>query len=169
MQELNNQIIADLLCEEIMAPKADTEIDPIFIDDNDIFAKDDLADENKEFIKNLLDKSNYNSILISSDEEEGDRQDLQQTDLLNKDLVGADAKTEYDIPSFDKPTFKSEPLFDVMPKEEIDLLTINPAISVTNENGDDDLIYVKYIHPPPVNPPQLIHPRDRYRKKVERL
>ena len=169
LQELNNQAIADLLCEEIMAPKADTEIDPIFIDDNDIFAKDDLANGNKEFIKNLLGKSNYNSILISSDEEEDDRQDLLQTDLLNKDLVGADAKTEYDIPSFDKPTFKSEPLFDVVPKEEIDLPTIDPTISVTNENGDNDLIYVKYIHLPPVNPPQLIHPRDRYRKKVEQL
>ena len=130
LQELNNQTIADLLCEEIMASKADTEIDPIFIDDNDIFAKDDLADENKEFIKNLLDKSNYNSIFISSDEEEDDRQDLLQTDLLNKDLVGADAKTEYDIPSFDKPTFKSEPLFDVVPKEEIDLPTIDPIIDL---------------------------------------
>ena len=57
-QELNDQAIADLLSEEIMVPKADTEINPIFIDDNDIFAKDDLTDENKEFIKNLLDKSN---------------------------------------------------------------------------------------------------------------
>ena len=66
LQELKDQAIADLLSEEIMAPKADTEIDPIFIDDNDIFVKDDLANENKEFIKNLLDKSNYNSILISS-------------------------------------------------------------------------------------------------------
>ena len=56
-----------------------------------------------------------------------------------------------------------------MPKEEIDLPTIDPSINVTNENGDDDLIYVKYILPPPVNPPQLIHPRYRYRKKVKQL
>ena len=50
LQELNDQAIADLLSEEIMVPQADTEIDPIFIDDDDIFAKDDLTNENKEFI-----------------------------------------------------------------------------------------------------------------------
>ena len=169
-EEVNDQAIADRLFEEIMAPKADTEIDPIFIDDNDIFAKDDLTDENREFIKNLLDKSNYNSILISSNEEEDGRQDLLQTDLFNKDLVGEDTKTDYDIPSlFDKPTFKPEPLFEAVPKQEIDLPTIDPTTSVTNENSDDDLIYVNYIPLPPVNPPQLIHPRDRYRKNVKEL
>ena len=170
MQELNDQAIADLLFEEIMAPKADTEIDPIFIDDNDIFPKDDLTNENKEFIKNLLDKSNYNNILISSDEEKDGRQDLIQTDLFNKDLVGEDAKTDYGIlPLFDKPTFKPERLFEVVPKEEIDLPTIDPTKNVTNENGDDDQVYVNYIPPPAVNPPQHIHPRDRYRKKVKEL
>ena len=81
LQELNDQVIADLLSEEIMVPQLDTEIDPIFIDDDDIFGKDDLTGENKEFIKILLDKSNNNSILISSHEEEDDRQDLIQTDL----------------------------------------------------------------------------------------
>ena len=70
---------------------------------------------------------------------------------------------------FDKPTFKPEPLFEVVPKEEIDLPIIDPTINVTNENGDDDLIYVNYIPPPPVNPPQLIHPRDRYKKNVKQL
>ena len=166
MQEVNDQVTGDLLSQEIMAPKADTEtdtdIDPIFIDDNDIFAKDELADENKEFIKNLLDKSNYNSILISSDEEEDDRQDLIQTNLFNKDLVSEDAKTDYGIPSlFDKPIIKSEPLFEVLPKEEIDLPTIDPTINVTHKNGDDDLIYVHYIPRPPVNSLQLIILRDR--------
>ena len=58
LQELNDQAIADIVSEEIMAPKADTETDPIFIDDNDIFAKDDLIDENREITKNLLDRSN---------------------------------------------------------------------------------------------------------------
>ena len=84
-----------------MVPQPDTEIDPIFIDDDDIFVKDDLTDENKEFMKNLLDKSNYNSILISSDEEEDNRQDSIQTNLFNKDLVGEDTKTDNDIPLFD--------------------------------------------------------------------
>ena len=49
---------------------------------------------------------------MSSDKEEDDRQDLIQTDLFNKDLVGEDTKTDY------KPTFKPEPLFEVLPKEE---------------------------------------------------
>ena len=107
MQEPNDQAIADLLYEENMAPNADTETSPIFIDDNDIFAKDDLTNENKEFVKNLLDKSNYSSILISSDEEKVDRQDLIQTGVFNKGLVGEDTKTDYDIPClFDKSTFK---------------------------------------------------------------
>ena len=51
LQELNDQAIPDLLSEEVMVPEADTQIDPIFIDDDDIFAKDDLTDENKEFKK----------------------------------------------------------------------------------------------------------------------
>ena len=168
MQELNDQAVADLLSEEIMVPEADTETDPIFIDINDIFAKHDLTDENKEFIKNLLGKSNYNRIIISSDEEEDDRQDLIQTDLFNKDLVGEDTKTDYDIPSlFDKSTFKPEPLFEVVPKQEIDLPTIDPTVNVTNENGDNDLVYVNYIPQSTVILPQLIHPTDRYRKKVK--
>ena len=50
LQELNNQVIAELLSEEVMVPQIDTEIDPLFIDTDDVFAKDDLADENKKFI-----------------------------------------------------------------------------------------------------------------------
>ena len=130
LQELNDQAIDDFLSEEVMVPKAETDIDPIFIDDDDdddddIFAKDDLTNENKEFIKNLLDRSNYNSIFITSDKEEDTRQDLIQSDLFNKDLVGADMKTDYDIPLFDKPIIKIEPTTDVVPKEDIDLPTID--------------------------------------------
>ena len=51
LQELNDQAIADLLYEELNAPTTNTQIDPIFIDDNDVFSKDDLTDENKELIK----------------------------------------------------------------------------------------------------------------------
>ena len=67
LQELNDQAIADLLSEEVMVPQIDTEIDLLFIDDNDIFPKDDLTDENKKFIKTMLDKSNYD---ISSDNDD---------------------------------------------------------------------------------------------------
>ena len=47
------------MSEEINAPKIDNKIGNIFIDDNDIFSKDELTDDDKAFIKNLLDKSNY--------------------------------------------------------------------------------------------------------------
>ena len=111
MRELNDQGIADLLPEEVMAPKADTEIDPIFIDDNDIFAKEDLTDENKQFIKTLLDKSNYNDFFSHDDQ-----QDLIQTDLINTDLVGGDGtRTDYNLP-FENETFNIEPTIDVFAK-----------------------------------------------------
>ena len=57
MQELNDQVIADLLSEEVMAHNVDTEIDPIFIDDNDIFSKDNLTDEDKKIIKHCYIKA----------------------------------------------------------------------------------------------------------------
>ena len=59
LEELNDQAIADILSEEVMAPKVDTEIDLVFIDDDDVFSKDELTDQDKELIKTLLDKSNY--------------------------------------------------------------------------------------------------------------
>ena len=62
LQELNDQAI---------------EIDPVFIDDNDVFFKDELTDENKAFIKTVLDKANYTDTLGDQD----DRQKLIQGDL----------------------------------------------------------------------------------------
>ena len=164
LQELNNQAIADLLFEEVMVPEIDTQIDPIFIDDNDIFAKDDLTDENKEFIKTLLDKSNYTGV-FSSDEDE--QQDLIQTNLTNTDLVGSD-RTDYNL-LFDNETNKIKRTFDVVPIDKIDSPIIDPTINVTTQNGDNDLVYIKYIPPPPDNPPQLIHLHNRYRQKVKQL
>ena len=164
LQELNDQAIADLLSEEVMVPEVDTQIDPIFIDDNGIFAKDDLTDENKEFIKSLLDKSNHTGV-FSSDEDE--QQDLIQTNLTNTDLVGSD-RTDYNL-LFDNETNKIKRTFDVVPKDEIDLPIIDPTINVTTRNSDEDLVYVKYIPPPPDNPPQLIHLHNRYRQKVKQL
>ena len=118
-----------------MAPKADTEIDTLFIDDNNIFAKDELTDENTEVIKTLLDRSNYASNIISSDEED-DQQDLIQTDLTSTGLVGDSTRTDDNLP-FETETLKIKPAIDVVPKEEIDLRTIDPTINVTTENGDD--------------------------------
>ena len=67
MKELNDQAITDVLSEEVMVPKVDTEIDLVFNDNTDIFSKDDLTDQDKEFIKTLVDKINYD---LSSDDED---------------------------------------------------------------------------------------------------
>ena len=88
LQELNDQVIVDLLYEELNAPTT-TQIDPIFIDDNDVFSKDDLTDENKELIKTLLDNSNY----FFDNAQKDDQQELIQTDLSNTQLTG-DATTD---------------------------------------------------------------------------
>ena len=79
LQELNDQAIAAVLSEEANAPKTDTEIDPVFICANDAFYKDTLTDENKLFIKTLLDKGNYKYIL-GNIEDKDDQQKLIQGD-----------------------------------------------------------------------------------------
>ena len=55
LQELNDQAIAAVFSEETDVPQIDTQIDTIFIDHNELFGKDELTDENKAFIKTLLD------------------------------------------------------------------------------------------------------------------
>ena len=74
LQGLNDQAIAAVLFEEANPPKIDTEIDPVFIADNDT---DKLTDENKAFIKVLLDKANYKDIL-GDIEDKGNRQKIIQ-------------------------------------------------------------------------------------------
>ena len=66
------------MSEETDAPQIDTQIDTIFIEDNELFAKDELTDENKAFIKTLLDKANYKDILYDN---KGNQQKLIQDDL----------------------------------------------------------------------------------------
>ena len=51
LQELNDQAIAAVLSKKTDVPQTDTQIDTIFIDDNEVFGKDELIDENKVFIK----------------------------------------------------------------------------------------------------------------------
>ena len=77
-QELNDQAIAAILSDETDSPQIGTKIDNIFIDDNELFGKDQLTEENKAFIKTLLDKANYNDIL---DDIKDDQQKLIQDDL----------------------------------------------------------------------------------------
>ena len=78
------------MSEETDAPQIDTKIDNIFIDDNELFGKDELTDENKAFIKTLLDKANYKDILDNIND---DQQELIQDDLSIPIPTG-DIKTE---------------------------------------------------------------------------
>ena len=71
-------------------PQIDTQVDTIFIDGNELFGKDELTDENKAFIKTLLDKANYKDIL---DDIKDDQQKLIQDDLSIPIPTG-DIKTE---------------------------------------------------------------------------
>ena len=148
------------MSEEINTLEANTQIDPIFIDDYDIFSKDNLIDENKEFIKTLLDKSNY----FFDDDDDDEQQKLIQTDLSKPQMTG-DMNTEKIIPvetpiyNIDTPVTKVEP--------PIDDPFINTADDITEQ--DDNLIYAKYAPPPPDNPVELIHPREKFRQKVKQL
>ena len=83
LQELNDQTIAAILSKKIDAlheidEKIDTQIDTIFIGDNELFAKDELTDDNKAFIKTLFDRANYKDILGNN---KGDQQKTIQDDL----------------------------------------------------------------------------------------
>ena len=90
LQELNGQAIAAVLSEETDVPQIDTQIDTIFIDDNELFGKDELTDENKAFIKILLDKVNYKDIL--DDIKDGEQKLIQ--DNLSIPIPTGDIKTE---------------------------------------------------------------------------
>ena len=90
LQELNGQATAAVLSEEIDQLQIDTQIDTIFIDDNELFGKDEMTDENKAFIKTLLDKANYKAIL---DDIKDDQQKLVQDDL-SIPIPADDIKTE---------------------------------------------------------------------------
>ena len=78
------------MSEETDAPQIDSQIDTIFIDDNELFGKGELTDENKTFIKTLLDKANYKDIL---DDIKDDQQKLIQNEL-SLPIPTGDIKTE---------------------------------------------------------------------------
>ena len=98
----------------------DTQIDTIFIDDNELFDKDELIDENKAFIKTLLDKANYKDSL---DNIKDDQQKVIQDDLSNVPMpTTADTKTEIidDVAPPNVPLFfltENEIFDDVVPAD----------------------------------------------------
>ena len=59
-----------ILSEKTDVPQIDSKIDNTFIDDNELFAKDEVTDEDKAFIKTLLDKANYKDILDDSKDDQ---------------------------------------------------------------------------------------------------
>ena len=123
------------MSEETDAPQIDTQINIIFIDDNELFSKDELTDENKAFIKTLLYKANYKDIL---DNIKDDQQKLIQ-DNLSVTIPTGDIKTEI--------------IDDVVPP--------NPLFFPTENEIFDDIVppAVPFITPktefiPDLTPPQ---------------
>ena len=126
LQDINDQAIAAILSEETDAPQIDTKIDNIFIDDNELFPKDELTDENKAFIKTLLDKVNYEDILYDIKD---DQQKLIQDDLsvpIPEPQPTADIKT-----AIIDDVVPPDPLF--FPNEN-EILEIDDAIPSTVSN-----------------------------------
>ena len=159
LQEFNDQAIAAVLSEETDVPQIDTQIDTIFIDDNELFGKDELTDKNKGFIKTLLDKANYKDIL---EDIKDDQQKLIQDDLSIPIPTG-DIKTETidDVVPPDLLFFPTEnEIFDDIAPPTVPLVTpkaefipnMTPAQktgikSFDDKNSDDYLKVLKIYRP----------------------
>ena len=115
------------MSEETDVPQIDTQIDTICIDDNELFGKDELTDENKAFIKTLLDKANYKDIL---DDIKDDQQKLIQDDLSIPIPTGA---------------IKTEIIDDIVPPDPLFFPTENEIFEI------DDVIHSTV---PNLTPPQ---------------
>ena len=85
-----------------------------------------VDDKNWDNCVNLLETHRPDLLVDEPDNALDNRQNLIQTDLFNKDLIGEDTKTEHDILN---PTIKTEPKIDIVPK---DVPSIDPTIRVTN-------------------------------------
>ena len=151
LQELNDQAIATVLSEETDVPQIDTQIDTIFIDENELFGKDELTDENKAFIKTLLDKANYKDIL---DDIKDDQQKLIQDDLSIPTPAG-DIKPEIidDVVPPDPLFFRTEneifEVDDVIPSTVSNLTPPQKAgiKSVDDKNYEDYLKILQIYRP----------------------
>ena len=151
LQEIYDQAIAAVLSEETDVPQIDTQIDTIFIDDNELFGKDKLTDENKAFIKTLLDKANYKDIL---DDIKDDQQKLIQDDLSIPIPTG-DKKTEIidDVVSPDRLSFPTEnetfEIDDIVPSTVPNLMPLQKTgvKSVDDKNYEDYLKTLQIYRP----------------------
>ena len=131
---------SSVLSEETDGPQIDTQIDTVFIDYDELFGKDELTDENKAFIKTLLDKANYKDIL---DNIKDDQQKLIQDDLSIPIPIG-DIKTEIidDVvlpPDIFTP--KTEFVPDLTPPQKTD-------IKIVDDKNYEDYLKVLQIYRP---------------------
>ena len=146
LQELNDQAIAAVLSDKIDVPQIDTQIDTIFIDDNELFGKDELTDENKAFIKTLLDKANYKDIL---DDIKDDQQKLIQEDL-SIPIPPGDIKTEVidDVVPPDPLFFPTEnEIFEIEDVIPLTVPNLMPPQKTAAKSVDDknDVDYLKML------------------------
>ena len=58
-QELTDKTIAHVLSEETDNPQMDGKIEDIFIDDDEKFYKENMTEKDKEFSRELVDKTNF--------------------------------------------------------------------------------------------------------------
>ena len=130
------------MSEETDVPQIDTKINNIFIDHNELFDKDELTDENKAFIKTLLDNANYKDIL---DDIKDDQQKLIQDDL-SIPIPISDIKTEIIDDSVVQPppdnfTPKTEFVPELTPPQKTGIK------SVDNKNYEDYLKVLQIYRP----------------------
>ena len=147
------------MSEETDAPQIDTQVNTIFIDYNELSGKDELTDENKAFIKTLLDKANCKDIL---DDIKDDQQKLIQ-DNISVPIPTGDIKSEIiaDVVPPDPLLFPTEnEIFDdivpptvplVTPKTEF-IPNLTPPQKTGIKNVDDknyeDYLKVLQIYRP---------------------
>ena len=93
-QEENDRAIAQVLAEEMNQP-GDVNIEDIFVDDNETFYNNDMTENDKEYIKSLIEKTNFynNDSVAYNDDGEGDQDIDFQVDDSN---VVADSNNDSD-------------------------------------------------------------------------
>ena len=105
------------MSEETDNLQIDGKIEHMFIDDDERFYKDDLTEKDKEFLHELVHRSNYLNIDFETD------------------------------------------------SDDIDF-----EIKQIPQNSDDDVMYVKYVLPPPNSRIQLpLHPCERLKQKIKNI
>ena len=142
LQELSDQTIAVVLSEQVNELKIDTEINPVLIGDNDAFFKDEQTDENKAYIKTLLDKANYTDIL----DDQYNQQKLLQGDLSvqpQPTTTSTDEKT--DIKSVDEKNY--DDYLKILQIYKPDLFVDEEDVIITPKTEEIDDVVPPWLRP----------------------